>query len=242
VGETWRPNGATLYGLEDIRGYESIVLDRFADTFLLWCRSQPASFNRVDDLERPFLGFLGARYALLSPGAKIPKGWDPVISGPEMSIARNPNALPRVFVPQTLRYQPDSVATLSEMRDAADFSKAAWIASSAAARSEPNGTATLAIRESGPDLVVSVDARQRVFLATSLPDWPGWVAAREDGGKLSTETVNHAFVGLWLPPGKTSVRLRYRPASYLLGLAASCVGLALTAGAVWKRSPRKTLR
>ena len=36
-----RPNGAALYRLEDVRGYESIVLDRFADTYPLWSRPQP---------------------------------------------------------------------------------------------------------------------------------------------------------------------------------------------------------
>ncbi|HLN80204.1 MAG TPA: hypothetical protein VK392_03335, partial [Thermoanaerobaculia bacterium] len=53
AGETFRPNAAALYGLEDVRGYESLVLDRFAETFPLWCRPQFASFNRVDDLTRP---------------------------------------------------------------------------------------------------------------------------------------------------------------------------------------------
>src|SRR5262249_9365616 len=68
-GDVFRPNPSALYGLEDVRGYESLVLDRFTDTFPLWCRPQHASFTRVDDLALPFLSFLNVRFAIGPPGA-----------------------------------------------------------------------------------------------------------------------------------------------------------------------------
>src|SRR5215831_12520336 len=84
------------------------------------------------------------------------------------------------------------------------------------------------VRESGTDLVVSVEARQRVFLATSLPDWPGWVVRAERGGaRLPTTTVNHAFVGFWLPPGQTVVRLGYCPDSFRYGVWSCGLGAVL---------------
>ena len=233
-GDVLRPNGATLYGLEDVRGYESIVLDRFADTFPLWCRPQAASFNRVDDLERPFLGFLGARYAILSPEAPVPRGWDLAASGEEMKIARNPNALPRAFVPTTLRFESDAAPTLSEMSEASGFAETAWIRAAAATARAANGAATLDVRAAGPDLLVTAVARERVFVATSVPDWPGWrVRAEGSGASLPTATVNHAFVGFWLPAGRTTVRLSYCPDSFRYGLwscglgAAVCLALGL---------------
>jgi hypothetical protein len=228
TGETLRPNGATLYGLEDVRGYESIMLDRFADTFALWCRPQPASFNRVDDLERPFLGFLGARYAILSPDGSAPGGWRLRKSGPEMRIAENLNALPRAFVPRSLRYEEEPARTLSEMSAASDFSETAWVRSAAASARGPNGSASLEIREAGPDLVVTALAQGRVFVATSVPDWPGWSVRPESGGAaLPTVTVNHAFVGFWLPQGRTTVRMSYCPDSFRYGLCAGGLGLIL---------------
>jgi uncharacterized membrane protein YfhO len=78
----------------------------------------------------------------------------------------------------------------------------------------------------GPDLVVAGRASSPAFVATSLPDWPGWTA-REDGRELPVETVDHAFVGFWLPAGEHTVRLAYRPRSWTLGLAAFGAGLAL---------------
>ncbi len=99
---------------------------------------------------------------------------------------------------------------------------------------ERNGEAALRIRESGPDLVVEATASARTFVATSLTDWPGWIA-ESDGRALPLETVNHAFVGFWLEPGRHDVRLTYRPTSWTLGLAAFsagsvlCIALALAA-------------
>ena len=243
AGETLRPNGAALYGIEDVRGYESIVLDRYADTFSLWCRPQFASFNRIDDLTRPFLSFLGVRYAIAPPGAPAPPGWALTAAGKEMSIFENPRALPRAFVPRTLRYEVEPSVTLAEMSASTDFAQTVWIRSASSIKTEINGTAALEVRESGPDLVVSADTPGRVFLATSLPDWPGWIAQSEGGSALPTATINHAFVGLWLPPGHTVVHLCYRPLSFRLGVWISAIGLAaaLSIGAARRvrRSPLK---
>jgi len=229
-----RPNGSTLYGLQDARGYESLVLDRFADTYPLWSRPQPASFNRVTDLSRPFLSFLNVRYAVGAPGDPEPAGWIEKARGPEMAIFANPRALPRAFVPRRLLREADPRRRLLEMGNVDDFSQTAWI-SGDGPREEPNGEATLLVREAGPDIILVATVGRRAFVATSLPDWPGWVA-ESAGGRLPLETVNHAFVGVWLLPGMREVRLAYRPQSWTLGLLAFLVGIA--SGVMIARMPR----
>jgi hypothetical protein len=233
-GETLRPNGAALYGLEDVRGYESLVLARFTDTYPLWSQPQAASFNRVTDLTSPFLAFLNACYAIGAPEDPVPRGWREQARGAEMSIFQNPAALPRAFVPRRLRRVADPRERIRELARAVDFSEVAWL-SEAGAGEEGNGEATLTLRASGPDLVLEVRASARTLVATSIPDWPGWVA-EEDGRPLSITTANHAFVGFWVPPGRHSVRLAYRPASWGLGLAAGAAGvLAAVALAIFRR-------
>ena len=234
-GDVFRPNAAALYGIEDVRGYESLVLDRFADTFPLWSQAQAASFNRVDDLasSRPFLSLLNVGYAIGAPGDPVPEGWREQARGPELAIFANPGALPRAFVPRELRRLNDPAERLAAMRAAPDFAGSAFLAGAGPAE-ERNGDAALRIRESGPDLVVEATASARTFVATSLTDWPGWIAESE-GRALPLETVNHAFVGFWLEPGRHDVRLTYRPTSWALGLAAFsaggvlCIALALAA-------------
>src|SRR5262249_46496219 len=75
VGQRFIPNVSALYELEDVRGYESLTLRPFVATYPLWCVPQPTWFNRVDDLERPFLSFLNVGYALAPAGAPPPRGW-----------------------------------------------------------------------------------------------------------------------------------------------------------------------
>jgi Bacterial membrane protein YfhO len=223
-GDVFRPNAAAFYGIEDARGYESLVLDRFADTYPLWSRAQASSFNRVDDLAaaRPFLSLLNVSYAIGGPADPVPEGWREQARGPELAIFENPGALPRAFVPRALRRVSDPAERLAAMAALSDFAATALLAGKGPAE-QSNGEAALAVRESGPDLVVEASVSSRVFVATSLSDWPGWIA-EADGRALRLETVNHAFVGFWLEPGRHGVRLTYRPASWTLGLAAFAAG------------------
>ncbi|HYK42689.1 MAG TPA: hypothetical protein VE007_09885 [Thermoanaerobaculia bacterium] len=226
-GGDLRPNGAALLGLEDVRGYESIVLDRFADTFPLWCVPQPASFNRVDDLARPFLGFLSARFAVGPPGAAPPPGWRVRGRSASLSLFENPRALGRAFAPRRVVAEPDASRLLSAMGASNDFAETAWVSSlPGAAAALANPPAEISARRAGTDLVVETRAPSRVplFVATSLPDWPGW-RVRSDRSRLETVTVNHAFVGFWLPPGTLRARLSYVPPSFPAGLAACAIGL-----------------
>jgi len=237
----FRPNAAALYALEDVRGYESVVLDRFADTYPLWCHPQFASFNRVDGLDRPFLCFLNARFGVAAPADRPPPGWTERARGPDLEILENHCALPRAFVPRALRHQPDPVLRLAEMARAIDFSEVAWLSRPGAAQ-EKNGTGDLSLRSLGPDLIVSARMTSRALIATSLPDWPGW-RAEEGALALPLETVNHAFVGVWLEPGVHSVRLTYRPPGWTQGVAAALCAVGIAAAlALARRSRNRTPR
>ncbi len=227
-----RPNTATLYGLEDARGYEPFVLNELAETFPLWCRPQHASYTDVEDLTRPFLSLLNARFAVASPGAPAPEGWRERGRDAEMAVFENPRALPRVFVPRRVRFEPDRGARLAQMAREADFSERAWLSEpdgeGAAPGETANGEARLSLRESGPDLLISAAAASPVLLATSIPAWPGW-NAETPNGNLPIVRVNHAFVGFRLEPGRHEIRLYYRPPLLNISLAALGAGILLAA-------------
>jgi len=242
AGTIFRPNGAALYGLEDVRGYESLVLDRFADTYPMWCRAQPASFNLVTDLGSPFLSLLNARFAIGAPTDRAPAGWIERARNSTLTIFENPRALPRAFVPRRLRFAADASRRLEEMAGETDFAGRAWLSRqplAGEAADVENGEAALELRSVGPDLLLVADVSRPAFIATSLPDWPGWRAEAEVGSaEVRVETVNHAFVGIWLPSGKHTVRLTYRPPSFLLGLTALAAGLVFAAVLAATARPR----
>ncbi|HEY6098805.1 MAG TPA: YfhO family protein [Anaeromyxobacter sp.] len=235
AGTDLRPNGAALIGLEDVRGYESIVLDRFADTFPMWCTPQAASFNRVDDLTRPFLDFLGVRFAVAAPGASPPAGWLVRARSPELSLFENPRALPRAFVPRRVVALRDAAAVLEALRESRDFSETVWISGGGGEASNP--PARVSLRTAGPDLLIEADSPAPALLATSVPDWPGW-RAETDHGALALETVDHAFVGIRIPAGPSTVRLRYRPPGFEGGLMAFAAGVLAMCAAWWMKRRR----
>jgi hypothetical protein len=237
TGEDFRPNGATLFGSEDVRGYESLVLRRFEETYPLWCRRQFASHNRVDDLRTPFLSFLNARYAVASPDVPAPTGWVVIARGRDASLFQNPRALARAFVPRRIRVEPSAQQRLAEMGAAKDLGETVWL--SGPHLSMQNGPASLRVREVGPDLRIDVDARDRVLVVTSVPDWPGW-RAEASGRSLELATVNHAFLGFWVPPGRHAVRLRYLPQTFVFGsvLAGGSLGAALLVSLLRRRRER----
>ena len=235
TADTLRPNGSALYGLEDVRGYESLVLDRFTDTYPLWAQPQAASFNRVPSLSSSFLSFLNACFAIAAPEEAVPAGWREQARGTEMAIFSNPGVLPRAFVPERLRRVPDPAARLQELARETDFRRTAWVSGSGPAE-EANGSATLTVRAVGPELVLRAHASSEAVVATSIPDWPGWMAW-EGERPLPRITVNHAFVGFRLPAGDHTVRLAYAPRSWRAGLWAFGAG-ALAAAALATRRRR----
>src|SRR5258706_6990800 len=105
-----------------------------------------------------------------------------------MAVFENANALPRIFAPRKIRLVGDAGQALAEMSGTGDFSERAWIAGTTS--EVKNGTAEISLRAAGPDLVAAVNATQRVFLATSLPDWPAWIA-ESAGGRMPLLTTNH---------------------------------------------------
>ena len=209
--DVFRPNAAALYGVEDVRGYESLVLDRFAETFPLWSRAQAASFNRVDDLAsaRPFLSLLNVGYAIGAPADPVPAGWSEQARGPELALFANPGALPRAFVPRAVRRVADPAGRLAAMAAVEDFSRTAFLGGAGPAEQE-NGEAALRLRTSGPDLVVEASVASRAFVATSLPDWPGWIA--ESNGRAAASRDGQPRVRRVLARARTARRAPRVPA------------------------------
>ncbi|MCW5850566.1 MAG: oligosaccharide flippase family protein [Anaerolineae bacterium] len=95
------PNLAMLYGLEDARGYDSIIPRQYVDfarliddqDLLLY--NQVAPLHHNESLESPLLDLLGVRYVLTTRRLDRP-GWTLAYDG-EIKIYRNEDAAPRAY-------------------------------------------------------------------------------------------------------------------------------------------------
>jgi Bacterial membrane protein YfhO len=231
VGILFVPNVSALYELEDVHGYESLTLHTFRATYPLWCTPQGIWFNRVDDLEKPFLSFLNVGYALVPPGSSVPSGWSRRAEGRGADLLRNERCLSRAFVPEETRSAPDALQRLAVLEKISDFGARGVVDSgSPPGEWRRNGRATVSIEAyGGQSLDLVVDAQEESVVGTSITAWPGWRATL-DGRPILPLEYDVAFLGFRVPAGRHRVSVRYVPAGVLYGGIASAMTAILCAG------------
>jgi hypothetical protein len=228
LGEMFAPNVSALYELEDVRGYESMTLLSFFETFPLWV-SPGYWFNRVDNLRKPFLSFLNVGYAIVPLGYPPPPGWKLRSRDRNADLLQNKRSLPRAFAPASVRLEPGGVERLALLKSIRNFRNRGVVASwpgAAPGAWHPNGSARVEIASyQAQSMTIDVDAREETVVGTSIPAWPGW-KARLDGAAVEPLSYNHAFLGFRVPQGAHRITLRYRPDGFVLGAVVSLLTLA----------------
>ncbi len=219
------PNTATVYGLEDVRGYEAMTYLPLVETYPLWSVHQPVSYNRVDDLTRPFLSFLNVRYAIALAGDKVPMGWHVLVAEPNYSILENERVIERAFAPRRVRI--NSPNPLIEMSSESDFRERAWIddpsISSAGEIVNGEAYADVTYRRTN-SMRLEVHAKLPAWIIISETAWKGW-KARVDKRPVPVVRANIAFLAVEVPAGRHRLDLIYRPQSWVIGGIVSLLAL-----------------
>ena len=224
-----------------------MTLKAYADTYPLWCRSLPSSYNLVTDASSPWLAFLGVRYVLVPPGLVAPAGWRMLAEENGSRLVENPGALARAFAPEHVAWVGDRDLALAVIQSIGDFARDGVVG---AARPGPpgwlpNGPARVDVAAYGEDrMTMTIDSTSPVFVGTSVPRWIGWRLTL-DGSAAPLLPFNHAFLGFQVPAGRHEARLRYCPASFVVGGAVSAAtallvaGLGMRAGLRRRRAPAR---
>jgi len=237
TGAALIPATATVYGLEDVRGYSALTFTRYKLTFPLWCKEQPVWWNRVDDLTKPFLSFLNVRYAITGM-TDPPPGWHVVAEEFQSRIVENERVLPRAFIPNltTVGRYSGADMTVAEMQNVSDFRERAWIDAPMPIHEEQNGPgAVTKIVPRGNGFRINVVMQRPGRVVVSEEAWDGW-RAYIDGRRVQMQIANLAFLAIYVPAGAHTIRLIYLPQSFVIGRAISVTMLvALIAFAVLQR-------
>jgi uncharacterized membrane protein YfhO len=184
-------------------------------------------FNRVDDLTAPMLSMMNVRYAMVKESDDVPDGWREVAR--ERGLAKlleNAHALPRAFVPRHVRLGTPHALVIPEMRGESDFGERAWIESNSSPHEEENGPGVATPVEAGAPLrnewsTVFSRSGWVVISQTNLRGWRAYV----DGRPLSVARANHAFIAVYVPKGRHTLRLAFRPRSFVVGRNVSVITL-----------------
>jgi O-antigen/teichoic acid export membrane protein len=102
--DTLYPNIPMLFGLEDVRGYDSIIPRQYTEYMALISPQFQLEFNRVAPLttqqpfalESPLLDLLTVRYVVTEGTIDTP-GWEAAYSDAAVTIYENPNVMPRAY-------------------------------------------------------------------------------------------------------------------------------------------------
>jgi hypothetical protein len=125
--------------------------------------------------------------------------------------------------------EDDPGRQLLQLQSIADF-RESGVAAEAGGDRLNNGEADVRILHYEPESVlVDVDARAPVLVATSLTGWPGWKVTVDDRS-TPVVTYNYAFIAFHVGAGQHRVRIAYEPKGVRAGLTVSLATGALCLG------------
>ncbi len=260
---TFTPHGDTplhantpwLYGLHDVRGYDSIILKQYVQYMeaiepqgeLLYNRVQP--IKNWESLNSPLLDALNVKYVVTSERLEMPKmrlAWE----GEGLRVYENLAAAPRAFTlpAEATVIAPDALVALGQFDPrhyvvVAQADAPVSLLSSPPAEPMPSSFTEEPIRQYGSqEVVVAVHADRPEWLVLADTYFPGWKAyirplqdPEADEQEVQVVRVNGNFRGVQIAPGLWSVRFKYSPMSFKFGLFVSFMAAVIICfvGGIW---------
>ncbi len=225
------PNLLPVYGVAELRPHNPLASARYLralDAAFGFHPTMKEYFAPLGNLDHPLLDFLGARIVVGSPGVPPSRTLERIDGGrfSPYTLLRNPEALPRWFLPAAVE--------VIERRQAAGWIAGMKAADRVAIFSDEIGPWRPALSSgvliprpialSPGHIKLEVPGNGERLLATSIAGPRGW-SAHAGGRDLETLTVNGAFLGVRLPAGISHVELQYLPP----GFTAGCAGFGISA-------------
>lgn len=224
-GTAFLPDTLGYYGIEDVKTTSPFSSFEYLRLFNGYF--QTYGFDQaVGTTQYPFTDFLNVRYIYAPPGETA--GRDDVreiYRGRDGTVFVNDKALPRYFFPAHYDVEFDYGNVVARMVKVADYRQQAFIdhvphkvQRLAPALSRDSSGGVIGMTHYGPNSVeLAVESRGWNLLASSDTFWPGW-RAYWNGERMPPVRVNGAFLGVFVPPGRGTVRFVYRPREFDQGV------------------------
>jgi hypothetical protein len=248
--KTLNVNTPWLHGLEDVRGYDSIIPRQYVEYMQAIEEQGELLFHHiapiygVEHLSSPLLDLLTVRYVMTE--GEIPNPDYELVYEAEVRIYENTDVLPRAFalphaevvseadLPARIRtFDPRRVILLDAATLPAPYSPVthvSWSLQPATVVAYAPNAVILDVEMPGPGWLILADSY--------FPGWTAFRSAPEDqipasAAKPGEETevaivrANGNFRGVWLDQGAHRVSFRYTPQSFELGLCGSLMAVVV---------------
>ena len=247
--DTLPANTGMLFGLQDVRGYDTILLRDYVAYMNLIEPQRGIQYSKVAKLfdERslasPLLDLLNARYVLTTRTVGLPD-YALVDERDGVRVYRNERALPRAFVVQGVEpaADHDDALRLIAQRTFDPRQSVVLEGWDGTARPIDGSFLPAVVVEYGGDRVrVRALAPNGGFLVLGDTFFDGW-QVRVDGADRPILRANALFRAAELEPGEHDVLFEYRPASLRVGAALSLVGAIVLGLLLGLSLPRRSER
>ncbi|MFN2132073.1 MAG: YfhO family protein [Anaerolineae bacterium] len=248
LGMALYPNTNLVYGLADIRGYDTLVSVRYDALF----NSIPGAYRDgfhalLTDASSPLLDLLNVRY-LFTPET-LDGRWQLAFEDTNVRVYRNSAAFPRAYVVHEAKVVDGPAASLRQVADGSvDLRRTVVLEKDPPGWVPPQGPPPpdpvrfLSYEPNRIEIEVQTDADGLLVLTDTYA--PGW-QARVDGMAAPILIANHAFRAVVVSGGAHVVEFAYRPPAFRLGIGISVSTIALLLGvgaATWWVRRRKVAR
>jgi hypothetical protein len=247
------PAVLSVYGLEDVRPHNPLAPQDQLTALAAAFEFAPTTYRYYSpfrNLEHPLLDFLNARVVISNRYLPPVAGMVEIgVDGTPDRVYRNPDALPRWFLPVATDRVPrgELAGWVSRLRDPRRIALvaeeegaelgaggAAWEGGSAPW--DPAAVRATRVEPGAIDLELEASAKERL-VATSVPGPWGWRASAAQR-ELRTLPVNGGFLGFVVPAQASRIELRFVAPGFWLGCGAAAAAAVVLAGLTW--SSRRT--
>jgi hypothetical protein len=227
------PDTPGWYGLEDVKSTSPFTTPEYLRLFNGYFAV--SGFEQIVGATKyPFCDFLNVRYIYVPPG-DVPLRDDVVeiYRGADGAVFRNDRVLPRYFLARHFDVEPDFGMTVARMKnEITDYrartlvdhipEKVARLAGTIP--NDPQGGEVRVVKYGPNETQLDVVSNGWNLLVSSDEWFPGW-RAYWNGRRMPHVRVNGAFAGVFVPPGRGIVRLRYQPKEFGDGVKAAAATL-----------------
>ncbi|MBI4675360.1 MAG: oligosaccharide flippase family protein [Chloroflexi bacterium] len=237
-------NSAMPFGIQDIRGYDSIIPKQYVEYMSLLAPQDELLYNRIaalydyQPLSSPLLNLLGVKYILTTRPAPNP-GYE-LVYDREIKIYKNKQALPRAWLVGGARVYQNRSELLDALQSFNQVDNRVLLEGDAPILQERSTDLPQVLIEkyTGSEVVAHVELPHQAYFILFDSYFPGWIA-QIDGQDTPIYRADGNFRAVVVPAGEHTVRFKYSPLAFRVGsvlslLAVITVLLALVA-LVWQR-------
>jgi O-antigen/teichoic acid export membrane protein len=231
--KTFNANGGWPYDLQDVRGYDSIILKQYADYMGVIEAQNETQFNRIQPittyggLDSPMLDLLNVKYVLADPDVPIESPKFKLVYDAEVKVYENLGVLPRAFTMpigcETITDDP-----LAALRQHDPRSTVIVDTPKLDSRLRGNDVAPCALVPADVidyqinDVVIKTKADQPSWLVLNDTYFNGWLAYSVQADGTEKEVPIYRAYGNFravpIEAGAQTIHFKYSPMSFKLGL------------------------